>query len=411
MSFLDSLFGPPNVERLKEKGDVKGLIKALSYDDDYTIRNNAQKALEEIGDSRVIELLIVTLKHKYKYARSSAAESLGKIGGSIAVEPLINVVKDRNEDDYVCHSAAIALGDIGDKRAVEPLIYALKYRYDYTRGDIVNALRKIGDKRAVEPLILLLKDERHSYSASTSSKIVCALGNFGDKRAVEPLLNVLFIRHNDNDVYSDTVKALEKIGCEPDNLENKIICWLALGRWTECVKLGSSAIEPLSHAFKYRWYGGAIRALEEIGDERAVKSLINVLYHEKPYDEESYNDDKESYKDVVCWDVISALERIGSKSGKESNMIIDAFISTLHVGKLISREMSAEALGNIGDDKAVEHLILILGEDDEYYSDLRYKTISALVKLGSSAVKPLIVAIKDENERKRRGAIEALSKN
>ena len=31
MSFLKELFGPPEVEKLKAKGDVKGLINALVH--------------------------------------------------------------------------------------------------------------------------------------------------------------------------------------------------------------------------------------------------------------------------------------------------------------------------------------------------------------------------------------------
>ncbi len=39
------LFGPPNVEKLKEKRDMNGLIKALSYEKDAYIRLKAAKAL------------------------------------------------------------------------------------------------------------------------------------------------------------------------------------------------------------------------------------------------------------------------------------------------------------------------------------------------------------------------------
>ena len=35
------LFGPPNIEKLKEKKNVKGLIKALNYRKDDDVRRGA----------------------------------------------------------------------------------------------------------------------------------------------------------------------------------------------------------------------------------------------------------------------------------------------------------------------------------------------------------------------------------
>jgi len=43
------LFGPPNVESLKAKGDVKGLIRALHYQKDSVVLMAAAEALKELG--------------------------------------------------------------------------------------------------------------------------------------------------------------------------------------------------------------------------------------------------------------------------------------------------------------------------------------------------------------------------
>jgi len=50
--FRMGLFGPPNVEKLKEKRDLKGLIKALRYKRDGVVRQTAAEVLGEIGDAR-----------------------------------------------------------------------------------------------------------------------------------------------------------------------------------------------------------------------------------------------------------------------------------------------------------------------------------------------------------------------
>ena len=55
------LFGPPNVDKLKAKRDVKGLSRALSYQKDDEVRRRAAKALGEIGDAQAVEPLTAAL--------------------------------------------------------------------------------------------------------------------------------------------------------------------------------------------------------------------------------------------------------------------------------------------------------------------------------------------------------------
>jgi HEAT repeat protein len=43
------LFGPPNVEKMKARRDVNGLIKALRYRKDKGVRQAAAEALVKIG--------------------------------------------------------------------------------------------------------------------------------------------------------------------------------------------------------------------------------------------------------------------------------------------------------------------------------------------------------------------------
>lgn len=228
---LFGLFGPPNVEKLKAKGDVKGLIRASNYkkeapvveylsskvlmhehekvreaaiealgkigdmravdplgkalkDKSIWVRQAAVKALGQIRTPQTVELLIVALKdNDHNYVRQAAAKVLGEVRDTQAVAPLIEMLKDR--DSSVRDRAVEILGQIGDKRAVEPLIEMLKDKDDRVQIQAVRALGNIGDAQAVEPLIELLKDEKVRLSA------VETLGQIGDKRAVEPLVTVL----------------------------------------------------------------------------------------------------------------------------------------------------------------------------------------------------------------------------
>jgi HEAT repeat protein len=145
-----------DIEKLKEKKDVAGLIKALSHKD-AEVRQEAAEALGEIKDKRAIEPLIATLADEEEYVRGEAASALGVIRDKRAVEPLIAALAD--EEAYVRGASAFSLGEINDKKAVEPLIDSLKDEEGGVRSKAAEALGQLGDERAVEPLIKALDDE------------------------------------------------------------------------------------------------------------------------------------------------------------------------------------------------------------------------------------------------------------
>jgi HEAT repeat protein len=91
MIFASSI---PNVEKMREKKDVKGLIKALGDEKDSEVRGNAAQALGTIGDARAVEPLIRALGDSDWRVLWNAARALGKIGDPQAVEPLILLLRD-----------------------------------------------------------------------------------------------------------------------------------------------------------------------------------------------------------------------------------------------------------------------------------------------------------------------------
>lgn len=296
----------PNIDRMEQNRDIEGLISALKFED-CNIRKEAAIALKNMGDGRALFPLINALEYKDWHdfyavmgaVRETAAEALGILRDRRAVEPLIKSLNDKEEG--VRWKATWALGNIGDKRAVEPLIYLLYDESWAVRRFAASALGKIGDERAVESLIETLSDEEwhvRKYAAD-------ALGKIGDGRAVESLIEAL--NDEDNDV-----------------------------RWKAVVALGkmkSAAVEPLINLLKnedLHIRGRAAEALGKIGDERAVKPLINVL--------------------------------IGR--GKDRNKYV--------------RGRAAEALGKIGDEKAIKPLTQAL-EDPYIY--VRIKAEDALKEM------------------------------
>jgi HEAT repeat protein len=218
MSFLQGLFGPPDVENLKSKRDIKGLEKALTYQQDENIRSSAAKALGELKSMQSVESLITTLKDNEWHVRKAAATALGQIGDARAVYPLISThkhvdvrnaaidalakigvpaveslltaINNEHKEIDLRRMAISALGKIRDTRAVEPLIAALRNGDINIVWDAAEALGKIGDTRAVEPLIVVLENIKNGFVRKT---VIKALGLIGDVRAVKPLIAVLSV--------------------------------------------------------------------------------------------------------------------------------------------------------------------------------------------------------------------------
>jgi HEAT repeat protein len=168
---------PSEITVLRNKNNIKGLIKALRKGKSNDVRLHAAKALGDKGDLKAVEPLMAALEDKDWVVRFAAAQALGNIGDKQAVEPLTKALEDT--DSQVRHWAAHSLGKIGDARAVEALMAALEDKEWVVREPVAVALRNIGDLRAVEPLIKAIDDRW----ISVRSVSIQALGEMGDVRS------------------------------------------------------------------------------------------------------------------------------------------------------------------------------------------------------------------------------------
>ena len=173
------------------------------------------------------------------------------------------------DDLNVKGRAAEALGKIGDTRAVELLIQALKFKsgYDvFVQREVANALGGIGDTRAVEPLIQALEAKDDSYRAYVEHEAIEALGKIGDARAVEPLVRIL--NHSSRYIREDAAEALEKLGFVPKDDTEKAYFLIAKQDWDAVVDLGEPSIKPLMRFFNDEDEDSLIRseAAEALGE-------------------------------------------------------------------------------------------------------------------------------------------------
>ena len=411
----------PDEGELRTDVDYTRWEVTKSYED---IRQAARETLKRLGAASVNPLIQCLLQSTEPVRRSLAASILGEIGDTRAVGPLIEALKDSN--DWVRFRASQALANIGDARAIEPLIQALRDRRTFEGPACV--LATFGTA-AVEPLIGALENARRPDVREAAAE---ALGRIGDGRAVRPLIKAL--KYSDIRVRAHAAEALAKIGdaraIEPliqalqdgytfDGVEYTCFEYRSDGTFARTVgpivvraanvlaKFGTAAVDPLIQALALRnkhTFDVAAEALGMIGDTRAVEPLIVALMDQ----DENVRQAAAKALHWLNWQPdrseIGAsywiTKRQWDKCVEIGPPAVEPLIGTLKNAKDRDvREAAAEALGQIGDSRAVGPLTKAL--NDRWWS-VHSAAATALGKIGDArAVEPLIKALREKKRASR----------
>jgi HEAT repeat protein len=274
--------------------------------------------------------------------------------------------------------------------AVEPLIAAIEDQDQNTRRAAATALGQIGDRRAVKPLAAVLKDKSNSDDVRQAA--IQALGQIGDAHAVKPLIAALKHGGNDDNVRRAAAEALGQIGdasavkslgiaLKYKSLEVRKAAVQALGQ------IGAPAIEPLTAALNHA-YGIQVRI-------DAATELDNLGWQPD-----------EGVAGAAYW----VIRKEWDRSVQIGAPAVEPLIAALASIGFRTCEAAAQALGQIGDARAVKPLIAALKEKNRTERE-RQAAAQALGQIGDArAVKPLVSVLKDKNNENdvRRAAAEAL---
>lgn len=402
------------IEILGEIGDQRavGPLEKLIQTKDDTIRFWVSESLNKLGwkpkDSKniqyyiekrkfdkcvefgavAVEPLIQCLKEEDTDVRRQAAEALGKMNDSRAINPLLKLL--RFENLYKTAAAALerlgwqpttdetgarfymAKGEYGKcvklgAHALQPLIQALDYEDSKVRLAAVKCLRDIGDKSASDKLIACLEDTDTEFRHLAAE----ALGKIGDTRAIEPLK--IYLARESVFKNQEAITALDKLGWKPTPDKTGARYYVAKREFEKCVALGIEAVEPLIQAL---WHGdkavqtAAIEALGKIKDERSVKPLVMLL---KAKDENARNA------------AMTAIVQIGEPAVDELYSLI------LTEKSKTDRNRLFQTLGEIVDAREVEALkIVVRMADDVSAESPSARLTEKLVELGNDSVRPLL---------------------
>ena len=245
--------------------------------------------------------LVKTLGSKWSpgISRQYAAEALAHIEdpevAKTVVEPLIQMVKSKKYDAFARGRAALALGCIGDKRAVEPLIQVLNNNDEEIRLDVIKALtlfKDVKDERISQAIFEMLDD------MDSGEKSLAVRGfNTDNPEVVRVLVDLV---KNDSDARPNAILALGNTRTK-DEEAFKVLLEILEGNYLEGLNSGrrdlviskailalgkiddKMAVEPLLKILEqdnYFYYEAAI-ALGELGDKRAIEPLKKRIKEEK----------------------------------------------------------------------------------------------------------------------------------
>lgn len=378
--------------------NVQDLVETLIEDVDDVTREEAAKALAEIGDPRTLDSLLEALEDDYWAVRAQLGWAFAKIGGDKAVEGLITLFNDPMME--VQNEAVSAMVSMG-LSSVPRLMACLKDERWRVREQAAKALGQLKDVQAVAALMLVCRDRDGAVKSAAAE----ALGKIGDSKAV-PALTKLF---------KDTSKIVRETA------------------GTALVYIGESSIPALLETLKdphfvVRCHGvralGGMTTDYQIGrkwvkDPRVVEALIGMLKDEDRAVREDatialgiIGDPKavdgliEAMKDgSVRRHAIASLGMIGDARA------LPAVLDTLKgkgfqqkgtptPGCIISedqliKEAAATALGHFRDPKVIPDLILLLKD-----LVLREYAAASLVLIGDTAIEPLVAFLHDPDASK-----------
>ena len=235
------------------------------------------------------------------------------------------------------------------------------------------------------------------------------LGRYKNHKVVTSLVTAL--SDSDIEVRRNAVQLLSRIVGEPKT-DGIGLSQVREDPKRQAVRLDTTAVEPLiamlgddDSVVRVR----VVTILGTIGDIKAVESLVTAL---------SDSDGEVRRRSAIALDKLGwepqddrqcALRAVALGRWHETMRLgtaaVEPLSAVLRHGGWTTRQQVVEALGIIGDVRAVESLIMSLADSDR---GVRRRAVRALRMIGMEAVEPLIAALHHSDREVRRQVAEVL---
>jgi len=284
---------------------------------------------------------------------SSKRASAAKKLGAARVSAAVQPLIEALEDEFVAQEAAMALSQIGDPRAIEPLYHRLK-RMTYT----------------VQPA-----GQSSVFNEGIGRATGQALASFALQHpdAMELLVRLLTDKNRGaRDIAARNLRTLAELGAwQPRTLKEQVCFLVATGQAKKAAELGDPVIEPLAE----------------------------LACHLAAQDRE----------DGLAYVAMEALASIHSPRN------VETLIRFLSNDRAAFQHFAAEALGKIGDPRAIPHLARLTKAFTYDHFHGANKTLAdtaraVLVSMGAPARETIKALTNDSHPGVREWAQSALAK-
>lgn len=219
----------------RSKADISSLINGMNED-----RQDADAVIRQavrVGPSAV-EPLILALHHSQRKVRRNAADALGRIGDSRAVNPLIECMKV--DPEIRCRMAAsFALGEIGQPALAALSVAARDNDHDFSR-EAISALGCQNNSEAIELLAELLKEWSNSSRDEASTLLKDCENLFDEQKN-------LYYSNASREEKGIEFKRLLEIG---NDIRQRVYTFRSIEKWSTASDIGDALALSASQAFK-----------------------------------------------------------------------------------------------------------------------------------------------------------------
>ena len=304
----------------------------------------ARWALEKLKSQRAISAIITALQIENVPVRGAAAEALGELKETSAVEPLLSTLDScMQTGNPAANHLCTALGKMKDPRAVPLLIKALRFKdknvnggsTDLVRRSAISALLELQDPRAVDPLIEVLLPGSGNGSRAVVVAVE-ALTKFENVKAIPTLLQLTNGRGPEESAAAE--KALKEL----------------------CGRHGIAAIEMLAKGLQdtsFHVRSAAAACLGGINNPLVHAPLLNAL------------------KDGNMYVRSAAVESVNNFKDPR---FLDPLITALKDPEQLVRNPATHALSAFQDQRAIDALYAALDMND---GGTDFSAARALVRL------------------------------
>jgi HEAT repeat protein len=330
--------------------------------------------------------------------RSAAAEALGALQDKRALDALSGRLEDPAWEVRVAAVRGLATSRLPE--AVPLILRALTDRGPDVRAAAATALGASGDTGHGEPLKTALRD----MSALVRARAASAIGALGSPRGMSALRAAL--QDRDPDVRREAADALGHLGWRPADATEQAQVAIACGRWDEAAALGAPALPALLSAAHHEdelTRARAVEALAATGQSRAGTPILAALRDPSPEVRAAAARSLGRLRPAGA--ARALVEHLGDSDIMVVAAVKEAVVSfgssacgplALAVRSSFDervRRSSAEALGRVGDARAVDVLVQALRDPDH---ELRWQSANALglIRDGRAAT-PLLHALAD----------------